>query len=822
LTGKVSDMTRKDDRDYLVPPSEADLFTDREEFLDAFEKALIELTHDAPKVLVFYGPAGIGKTAIRKRLERGLENEEYGDGIGWGTITFEPGGATTADAALARLAGSFQEKRDIRFPSFEVGFGTYLRKNSPGASYERDRIPLLRIGKAAFNIAGILDDQIATLGILAEYLLDDDSLNWFDNWRRTLGREYLRGIEYIEPEDVKYRLPQYFGLDLQDYVKKKKRVVVFLDGYEGVWKSESHVRLEHDEWVRKLIEFSPGVVFVITSRRAVVEDNWETLDDTDITVPFDLIEEKYVDDFKLDDSRKLLERAEIADEEIVKRISKGSEGIPFYLERCIDIYYGKLNDGGTPTPEDFPSTQRKILERFLRDFDDKEQVMFEVLGCARFIEERLFEELIDEFELGYSPNYFKNFVKYSFVVRDTESDPHRIHELLRIHLMDVTDTYFRVKVHTFLFDYYKATAEVDDPKTITDENLTALGEALYHGLETGEIEGVADWFNVISHIYEEAAIYAEVASFYEWFIGKIENDVPDDSIPFATALNNLASLYRQRGLYTESERYYLKAIEIIEKAFGSNYPELAITVSNLAGVYKSLSRYGEAEPLYVRALKTLEEKWGLDHPEVAKALNNLAELYRLQKRHEEAEPLFERAIRILSEKPGVGGFGIAYPLNNLGLLYGEQEQYEKAEEYFRKALVIIETEKGSNHPDLATILNNLAGVKESQHSYGEAEPLYKRAIGVLEEKLGLSHPSLANTLNNLAYLYVKMGKYEEALEHQQRTLQIYEKVLPNNHPDIINSYIGISNIYAMLGQLGDAIEHFRRAEELQALRNANE
>ena len=42
-------------------PSKEELFTDRQEFLDAFEGALTDLTPDAPKVLVFHGSGVIEK-----------------------------------------------------------------------------------------------------------------------------------------------------------------------------------------------------------------------------------------------------------------------------------------------------------------------------------------------------------------------------------------------------------------------------------------------------------------------------------------------------------------------------------------------------------------------------------------------------------------------------------------------------------------------------------------------------------------------------------------------------------------------------------------
>ena len=54
-------------------PSEAELFTDREEFIDAFDEAIAGLRPEAPRVLVFHGTSGIGKSGIKNELIRRLE-----------------------------------------------------------------------------------------------------------------------------------------------------------------------------------------------------------------------------------------------------------------------------------------------------------------------------------------------------------------------------------------------------------------------------------------------------------------------------------------------------------------------------------------------------------------------------------------------------------------------------------------------------------------------------------------------------------------------------------------------------------------------------
>jgi tetratricopeptide (TPR) repeat protein len=69
-----------------VRPRASRQFTDREEFIGAFEKAASELPLEEHKVLVYYGVGGIGKTRLRKELCRRLE--ERRPEVGWAVLDF--------------------------------------------------------------------------------------------------------------------------------------------------------------------------------------------------------------------------------------------------------------------------------------------------------------------------------------------------------------------------------------------------------------------------------------------------------------------------------------------------------------------------------------------------------------------------------------------------------------------------------------------------------------------------------------------------------------------------------------------------------------
>jgi len=797
-----------EEKQLIQRPSKEELFTDRQEFLGAFEGALTGLTPDAPKVLVFHGPPGIGKTAIREELIRRLKDEEYPGADAWGLFQFDAETRNAPDVALAILSGQLNASGGVRFPTFEIGSAVYWRKKSPYLELNQKNFVGFKVGSLAFKIAGIFVPGVS-LGAIVTGALDSfggKAKKSLKKWWHARGNDDLRGIEYLEHEEILEKLPRFFGTDLGSHLNGKK-AVIFLDGYESVWLSESRTRYSDDAWVRSLIENCPGALFVLGTRRPV---KWDEIDGPEGKYWAPVVEQIEVPDFMEAYTRELLAKAKITDEGIVKAVAEGSEGVPLYIDLCIDIYYAELDKGNTPGPDGFPSTHQKIFERFIRDIDEDERAALEVVSCARFFDRDIFKTLIKEFGIAYSATNFTKFVGFSFIRGGEVTGTYRIHDLLSKHLQKYMDCELKVKVHSFLFEHYRIMADVDDPKVITEGNVRALGEAVHHGLGTGDVEGAVKWFNIDYQPYESAALYGELEPLYVELIEEAELVLGGDNASFAAALGNLAALYEDRGRYDEAEPLYLRDLEITEKALGPYHPSVAVTLNNLAGLYESQGRYDEAELLYLRSLEIREKVLGPEHPDLGTTLNNLAVLYRAEGRYDEAEPLCLQAIGIYEKAFGLDHLWVATPLNNLAALYEAQGRYDEAEPLYIRSLEITEKALGPNHPDLATTINNLAELYKAQGRFPKAEPLYVRSLGILERVLGPEHPYVAQSLNNLAELYRAQGRYPEAEPLYDRSLGMLERVLGPEHPYVAQSLNNLGLLYKAQGRYGEAEPLYER------------
>ncbi len=507
-------MAKRDDMSKPVKPSEADLFTDREEFLDAFEEALTDLTPDAPKALVFHGPPGIGKSAITQELLRQLKKGEYPGAQAWGSFQFDDNVTNTPDAVMFKIVRNLDDTGGIFFPAFEVAWAVYQRKKYPHIGLNPKNNPLLKAGSIALSVATIFDPKLGLAKAVtgAFQKIEPKIREKFKEWYAKKGLEELRGIEYQEPDKILPKLPRFIGADLKQYLERDKKPVIFLDNYETQWITKSTEDVNVDEWVRDLIAACPGALFVISSRNTLP---WGDIEGEDWD---SYIDDNEVPDFKEGYARELLGKAGITDKAIIRAIIKGAKGVPIWVSLCVDIYYRKLKER-TPTAEDFPDTHRKIFSYFMRDvLDANEKDVLEILSTARFFDVGLYKELKEQFDIHFPVRQFRTIIGYPFVLKAETAGTYRIHDLLRRHTQEYMNEELRSEVHTFLFEHYKRMVGVENPMIITEENVTALGEALYHGLQTGDNKEIADWFNRAFQIYERAEVNAELTSLYKLLI----------------------------------------------------------------------------------------------------------------------------------------------------------------------------------------------------------------------------------------------------------------------------------------------------------------
>lgn len=204
------------------------IFVDREECLDAFWTALSRGDPLCPKVLVFWGLGGIGKSRLRRELTDRLARADPQPL--WGEVDFSLPSLREAETALFSLRRQLSDREAVRFPTFDLAYAQLWRLARPNAApFQQDR-PLFEAGNLA---ASLLSSAGVPLVSFVAQAVEKGSKP-LKNWWLKRGREDLQELARLEPAGIEERLPLYLAEDLADHlVGKESRAVLFFDTYES-------------------------------------------------------------------------------------------------------------------------------------------------------------------------------------------------------------------------------------------------------------------------------------------------------------------------------------------------------------------------------------------------------------------------------------------------------------------------------------------------------------------------------------------------------------------------------------------------------------
>jgi tetratricopeptide (TPR) repeat protein len=694
-----------------------------------------------PKVLVFYGVGGIGKTTLRRELTRLIESET---GIITAALDFEVPNYRDHETALYVLRESLGGRYKLPFRTFDVAHGVYWNRIRPQTPIER-QVTLFSLPDESSLAAELISmfSNISVIGLIPDIAMAlAKGGKLLNDWWRLRGEHELHDLPELEPPQIAERLPMFMAADLKDFLARRNmRAVLFLDTYEALWETErgEGTLLARDEWVREFVAQLPEVLWVICGREKL---RWEEVD----AEWGSRLEQHLIGGLAPTDAQRFLDSCGVADPVVQQAIVTASKGMPYYLDLAVDTFV-EITEGPkrAPQPEDFEHTPDGVFRRFLRNLTQPEIETLKVLAVPRFWTYELFEQFVTRFQTGYPLTAFEDLCRFSFISQEPDSDRWTMHELMRRSLAEHGSPTLAKRVHEGIFRYYSSQLEGLEVKQVADRHRLALAEAFYHGGFALEPVALFNWFVAAKIVFFGAAQYGLLLPLHIELVARLQRALGPEAVEVAKAIHHLACVDQGLANYAEAERLYLQVIEIKQKALGPDDTTLAGTLHNLAGVYEAQNRYADAERICRRALAIREKTVGPNDVLFASSLDGLALLLERTGRFDEAEATYLRALAIKEKAVGPEDRELCWSLVNLAKLYQERGRLADAERLFARTRSIHEKTLGPEHPFVAENLVNLAKLYITQTRYNDAEPLLRRALGIWEKAVGPEHPSTKET-----------------------------------------------------------------------------
>lgn len=239
----------------------------------------------------------------------------------------------------------------------------------------------------------------------------------------------------------------------------------------------------------------------------------------------------------------------------------------------------------------------------------------------------------------------------------------------------------------------------------------------------------------LASVYDACGEEAKAIAFYNRAM-KIMEQVAPESLPLASAYNDLGTALVLQGNYSEAFPLLNKALALKKTKLGPRNPAVADCLNNIAIAYTENNHPEEALPRLTEALSIYEQQYGTDHIALIPALNNLGDVSTMLKDPKNAAHFYLRGTKIIDGYfcNNLANMSVteqycaldAYCDRNISrvLTLGAPEVSDAYQYFFRWKGTLIqslinenELRRHANSPDLQGKLDQLAKVRSTLSSW---------------------------------------------------------------------------------------------------------
>jgi len=761
-------------------------FTDREEPLQALDRALLAAIEKpwCAQVLVFYGIGGIGKSTLLRHFNARVETQA--ERIRSSLVCLDSHEISTPLDVLLILRSTLQVPSVV----FDAAVLRYWSLHGYSVSEIRNRL------RQRHGFAWDLLDEFAEVaGLPLPHRLLEEALARFLP-RLSLPAELDRAIKEIRQlgvEQLQAQLPSYLGLDIRQFFREGRPSVpvVLTDAYEVLAaKCGSKLHLCFFELIKKA---SVGL-WVFGSR-----EHLEWPESREDRMPFEA-RQHMLGRLSEKDCDLFLRQVPIPDANLRQEIVESAQGLPLFLDLCVDIYRQRMGSGLPPEPGEFRLAEDAVVSSFLSHLTPSARETLRLLAVPRFFDQRLFECVARDFGTGLPLTLFGGFVENSAIISVGEG-LFQVHSVIRSHLRALVGRGLVQRVGSYLLEALARDplkdAEPEYRILLFGDALSSLGLEHSDTIPHSAILDVAlqllnsGYWNEVFELMEKYASFPsrtasrERASFLVVkamtlrrtgrLMDALENllhasEAPDELGPhYDLCRFHVANLFRLIGDYRLAEIRYAQLID----GFTRSEPPVNLKARierQFADMKMLRGEFSDSQ----RLLSGITRRRGLGVLERAETLRILGHVHRFNMFCESAQSDYVKA---MGDAEDIGALGLVAKLHTnlaeLAALRGDSEASKscrRAIEENGRIGSLIEIGKARAALSIALLLEGdpkgaLGEAREAQSLQREAGYLSGILFGLLAESLAIyvtGHDRLEESglTTKLERLVSRLGVYK--------------------------------------------------------------
>lgn len=798
-------------------PKANKIFTDREEPRDSFWrsygefKGVIEAGEDI-RVLTYYGIGGIGKTFLLRKLmsemDEKLECPQY--------AYIDLNVSQDARTMLTSLRNILEKKYKFKFQLFDLANYVYAKKIGDKLMQEEtEGINAAGglIGSSPFltTVMNVLGD-VPVVGLISKL---DKCAGYVKSWLEWHKRD-VSAIECEPPETVYKKLSYYLARDIADEIEHNDEpLVIFVDTYEMLVNEMTGVGdpKNNDMWIRGedgLVMNAPRVMWVIAGREKLrwvdFDPDWN-----------DSMDQHILGSLSSADAAFFLTSAGITDEQLIRSIYQLTSGTPVFLDLCVDNYYSMLDNGRTPTIDDFSGGTNVLIERFMRYMDDSRKDITYLLACMKVWDDELFHSAARMVLPGYSLTTYEKIKDLSFILKN-EDGTFYIHQTVQDAVYKSCPSFIKNKGEEAMISCYKARLAA---LTITDSDYAECFSRYVSYLLAADHseESLTSVFNDLKgdlKKIQDAGQFELLTSISTQLLSCALSHFGKSRIS-VKLLDYMAERLIAAGQYGEAQTTAQSAVDMSRELFGDQDEDTISAVITLARCLRLLGNYQVAFDLASDCVHKASKYLGGEHSLTLRSMASLAICYSNLGRYEEALKTSEQ---VLSKRRMILGHdhpATIYGMNDLANRYKKLGLYDEALKIREEVLPKFREILGCDHPNTIRAMQGLASSYFNLGRYDEALKLIEEASSKLSAIFGDDHPHTISAMQDLASRYSALGRYDEALKIREDVLSMRREILGDSHPDTIVAMANLGISYSALGLYDEALKI--REEALSKMRD---